>query len=872
MSQHLQAILAILRKDLRSLLPLLALSCVVFLAHPLIASLDLDAIAGDTQLWRTIQSSMYWLSYFMGLLLMISVLQQDPARSLTHDSLTRPLDRRDLLLAKWLFMLLTIALPVVLGRLLFNLGSDLDFSTAVADSIAVEKLPAILPVPLLFAAALMTSGLRSLIALLVIVLLVFLIPGWSVTRPLLSALGIEVGTEFDGLGWVQTIPMLMSGVLGSLLVYYALYCRRWIREAQFIFAGSVAMLFFSVFPPAWVFDWDRAIAVNQRLLNTADAALESEVFLSPVQACFPAGVIDESAVSQAGEGVVSAAAWEDYLLNEVGADALTIATTLRTPERLREWIQPAATTKLLSVKWRVDRVRARAWYTSDALEAPLELKRSSTAVNRFAPIGSVDTDYWLLPGSKVSALAADTSTRLHFEYDLALMFPSAFELSTDGIRKRLPGLGSCKAEHDRNRNLIEVDCIKQGAQPAMVSAELIGIESSRVDSASRASFMPFWMEALGKRHYELTIDSPSLVSADSVMVTAWTLKRLFKRQLVTKGVLGNERSLCPLPGSDSALVLEHSSWSDESPHQTRSVAVEAGVRLEVLDWRTGVHPDAPTLLLLHGLGATAHSYDQLAVRLSERYNVLGITRRGVGESDKPDRGYDIARLSQDVLQVLNTLGLEKPVLVGHSIAGEELSYLGANFPERFSGLIYLDAAYDRVTPSDDGEVREYQRLNAQLPAAPPLFPADALSYETLKRARRTGERGLLPPEGEIMASYDLDSGAIRHDMRYLDAVMMGLQAPEYPRIGVRALALYAVPGSVQALMKPWYDQDDANLREVLEALFRMETSRQQEQRERFDTQVTDSRVIAIEDADHWIFVSNEEEVVTAIKTFINEDL
>jgi len=46
-----------------------------------------------------------------------------------------------------------------------------------------------------------------------------------------------------------------------------------------------------------------------------------------------------------------------------------------------------------------------------------------------------------------------------------------------------------------------------------------------------------------------------------------------------------------------------------------------------------------------------------------------------------------------MLAVLDALKLNRPVLAGHSIAGEELSSVGTRHPERIAGLIYLDAAY-----------------------------------------------------------------------------------------------------------------------------------------------------------------------------------
>jgi pimeloyl-ACP methyl ester carboxylesterase len=80
--------------------------------------------------------------------------------------------------------------------------------------------------------------------------------------------------------------------------------------------------------------------------------------------------------------------------------------------------------------------------------------------------------------------------------------------------------------------------------------------------------------------------------------------------------------------------------------------------------------------------------------LAEKYHVYAITRRGFGASSKPaptNENYKADRLGDDVLAVIDALTLDRPVLVGHSIAGEELSSVGSRHPEKISGLIYLDA-------------------------------------------------------------------------------------------------------------------------------------------------------------------------------------
>ena len=140
-------------------------------------------------------------------------------------------------------------------------------------------------------------------------------------------------------------------------------------------------------------------------------------------------------------------------------------------------------------------------------------------------------------------------------------------------------------------------------------------------------------------------------------------------------------------------VTKETAWViDPSKHTVQFVTVEPGVKLEVLDWGGTGRP----LVLLTGLGNNAHVFDGFAEKLTGKYHVYGITRRGYGLSDTPapvGDAYAADRLGDDVAVVLDALKLQKPVLVGHSIAGEELSSIGSRFPNRVAGLVYLDAGY-----------------------------------------------------------------------------------------------------------------------------------------------------------------------------------
>src|SRR5271154_6470736 len=72
-------------------------------------------------------------------------------------------------------------------------------------------------------------------------------------------------------------------------------------------------------------------------------------------------------------------------------------------------------------------------------------------------------------------------------------------------------------------------------------------------------------------------------------------------------------------------------WHDPSSHTVQFLTVDDNVKLEVLDWGGSGRP----LVLLAGLGNTAHVFDDFAPKLTSEYHVYGITRRGFGASSAP---------------------------------------------------------------------------------------------------------------------------------------------------------------------------------------------------------------------------------------------
>lgn len=305
-------------------------------------------------------------------------------------------------------------------------------------------------------------------------------------------------------------------------------------------------------------------------------------------------------------------------------------------------------------------------------------------------------------------------------------------------------------------------------------------------------------------------------------------------------------------------------WRDSSAHQVRFVTVERNVRLEVLDFGGTGRP----VVLLAGLGNNAHVFDQLAPKLTDRYHVYAITRRGFAPSSVPTSGYRSDSLADDVLAVLDSLHLARPVLVGHSIAGQELSSIGSRHPERVAGLAYLDAAnvyayydpavvnnapyvlpdlqrqlaliFDRWAPISFAERTALVRQLADT-TLPIVIRDLRLWADDLATAPNAAERPL----------------GLRRDP-VASAIFAGGQL--YSHIQGPVLAIFVAPGPLRP------DATDSLSRAKLDSLslaFRMP------QIAAFQRGVPQARVVRLAHANHYVWRSNEADVLREMRAFIN---
>jgi non-heme chloroperoxidase len=296
-------------------------------------------------------------------------------------------------------------------------------------------------------------------------------------------------------------------------------------------------------------------------------------------------------------------------------------------------------------------------------------------------------------------------------------------------------------------------------------------------------------------------------------------------------------------------------WRDPSPHRATMIAVDRDVSLEVLDWGGTGRP----LVLLAGLGNTAHVFDDFAARLTPLGHVYGITRRGYGKSSVPQQGYNADRLADDVVAVLDSLKLDAPVLIGHSIAGEELCSIGSRYPSRIHGLAYLEAVADRTLPTPPAL--------AAIPSPAPT-PADMRSVAAFQVWTKAA-MGMAFPESEVRLSFAIGAdgrlGRLLAPPFVPEAIMAGVKKPDYVRIRVPSIAFFALLRGPADL--PGYGagrSDEAAMTRAVAELVEYTRANRME----FETALTGSMAVEIAGANHYVFLSHPDEVLSGIRAFI----
>jgi non-heme chloroperoxidase len=295
-------------------------------------------------------------------------------------------------------------------------------------------------------------------------------------------------------------------------------------------------------------------------------------------------------------------------------------------------------------------------------------------------------------------------------------------------------------------------------------------------------------------------------------------------------------------------------WHDPTPHAVQLVTVPDGTRIEVVDWGGQGEP----IVFIAGLGDAAHMFDDFAPRFTNAFHVLGVTRRGYGASSRPDTGYTVSTLSNDVYTVLDSLHLSRVDLVGHSIAGQELTWIAAHHPDRVHKLVYLDAGFDyHLHPVAKGFPEPPKPT-----AADSASPAAALAF-----ARRVS--GAPYPEAGFRATERFDSSGRDLGLLTPDSVDAKIAAsaqstpPPLNQVHEPTLAIYNRDTSTASAVA-WLSPADPVAQRWLDTL---QVWRRAQARE-FKARVPQATIVELKGAGHYVFLTQPDTVEHLMRTFL----
>jgi len=308
-------------------------------------------------------------------------------------------------------------------------------------------------------------------------------------------------------------------------------------------------------------------------------------------------------------------------------------------------------------------------------------------------------------------------------------------------------------------------------------------------------------------------------------------------------------------------ILSCNSTNNKShlTHQTKFLRGSTENKIEILDFGGTGRP----IFFLAGLGSTAHVFDDFAPRFTDSFHVYGLTRRGFGASQQTSGGYDTKTLTSDILDIIDSLQINKVILIGHSIAGNEISKFASTYPDRIEKVVYLDAAYDYASPSFGDLISN----EPQPPTATTIDSSSLDSYSSyFKRvlgvtfpADEWKQSFVFYKEGKYLKKLTPDS--------ILVAIISGVEHPDYKNITSPALAIYAVQTSARKMF-PFYEKLDSISKMKADSLVFSFQKFSNVEQARFKKEVPNATVKLLVDAKHAVFISNPIDTEKMIRDFL----
>lgn len=272
-----------------------------------------------------------------------------------------------------------------------------------------------------------------------------------------------------------------------------------------------------------------------------------------------------------------------------------------------------------------------------------------------------------------------------------------------------------------------------------------------------------------------------------------------------------------------------------------------GVEMQLAVWERM----AETILCVHGISANCRCWDTMAEALAPRYRIIAMDLRGRGLSEKPPAGYSIAHHCRDIRVLLENLGVERAVIMGHSLGALIALAFGAQYPEKVESLILVDGG-GKLSAEQTKKV--FAGIQPTLDRLGKVFPSSEAYLDLMKK------NPLLQPWSQALETYylyeieEVESGVrsrVQPEHIEEEAENLGnLDVAEfYPQIKCPVLILRATEG----MLAP----DDILLpKKVVEKMLQ---------------EIPDARCVDLQGSNHYSIVLQPNEARDqAIRSFLEE--
>ncbi len=144
--------------------------------------------------------------------------------------------------------------------------------------------------------------------------------------------------------------------------------------------------------------------------------------------------------------------------------------------------------------------------------------------------------------------------------------------------------------------------------------------------------------------------------------------------------------------------------------------------------------EKPVMICLHGMYGRAETWSDFISHYADKYRVIAPDLRGHGRSSKPDGYYTFDEMGEDVVELMNRLGIKQAILAGHSMGGGIAGYIASRYPDKVQAAAILDKTakgLKRHIPVLSSQVNEYDAFTKEWNE---VFDTRKEALECIKRA------------------------------------------------------------------------------------------------------------------------------------------